>query len=91
MQEVCISLSALQQLITVHKKIVVTNSMELSSSWEAASCAATQKYPNILWNPKVYYRVHKTPPRQINPNHTTPFHFSKINFIIIHPPKSRSS
>jgi hypothetical protein len=27
-------------------------------SWEAASCAATQGLPSILWNQKVPYRVH---------------------------------
>jgi hypothetical protein len=51
--------------------------MQLNSSWEAASCAATQESIRILWKPKANFRVHKSPPlapilSQINPIHTNP-------------------
>jgi hypothetical protein len=70
--------------------------MDLSPSSEAANCAATQEFPNILWNPKVHYRAHKSPPlfsilRQIDPVHTTLRYLSKIYFNIVHPPMSWSS
>jgi hypothetical protein len=63
--------------------------MELSLSLEAASCAATQELPNILWNPK-------SPPlipflNQINSVYTTPSDLSLIHFNIIHPTKLWSS
>jgi hypothetical protein len=65
--------------------------MKLSPSGDAASCAATQEFPNILWNLKVHYRVHKSPPlarilRQINLVHTASSYLSNIHFNIIHPP-----
>jgi hypothetical protein len=66
----------------------VINSMELSPSSEAASRSATQEYPNILWNPKVRYRTHKS---HADPVDTTQSYFSKIRCNIILPPKSTSS
>jgi hypothetical protein len=67
--------------------------MEMSPSRETASCAATQVFPNILWNPKIHYRVHKSPRlvpilSQIDSVHTTPFNSSNIHFNIIHPSPS---
>jgi hypothetical protein len=70
--------------------------MELSPSWEAANCAATQELPSILWNAKVHYRVYISPPlipipTQINPIRTIPSYIPKIHFNIVHPPTSWSS
>ena len=63
--------------------------MKQSPSWEASRFSAVQEIPHMLWNRKIHYRIHKSPPRapilsQINPAHT-PSHFLRIHFNIILP------
>ena len=69
-------------------------SLELRS-WEANSSSAAQEIRGILWNPKVHYRIQKSPLlvpvwKHINPVHTNstsplPSCFLEIHFNIILP------
>jgi hypothetical protein len=70
--------------------------MELSPSLEDARPLATQEFPKISWDHKVYYHVHKGLPlvpllSQMNPVHITPSYSSKINGSNVLPPSCRSS
>jgi hypothetical protein len=65
-----------------------TNFMELSPFSLSASCGAAQELPNILRNPKVHYRVHKSRSlfsilSQISLFHTIPFYLSKVYLILL--------
>jgi hypothetical protein len=66
--------------------------MELSSTREPTSCASTHELSSIFMNPKVPYRIYKSPPQisnlsQINPVLNTSSYLSKINLNVIHPPR----
>jgi hypothetical protein len=58
--------------------------MEQSTSWEANSFAASKEFFRILLNPKVHYRIHKSPPpvsilSQLNLVHTlTPTSWTSV-------------
>ena len=70
--------------------------MEQSPSWEANWFSANQEIPQILWNTKVHYRIHKCPPpvpilSQLDLVRTPTSHFLKIHLNIILPSTPGSS
>ena len=69
--------------------------MESSPSSEANWFSATQEIPQIVWKPKVHYRIHKCLPpvpilSQVDLVHTPTSYFFKIYLTIILPSMTES-
>jgi hypothetical protein len=65
--------------------------MELSPSWEAENCAATQELPSVLWNPKFITPFTRALHWSLSWARSIPSYLSKIHFNIVHLPTSWSS
>jgi hypothetical protein len=71
-----------QDIMILFEKLVVTQ--------------LVKKYPTFLWNPKVHYRVHTSPPldpilSQLNPVRPIDPYLPKVHLNVIVPPTPRSS
>jgi hypothetical protein len=85
-----------QRIGTGLQFLALINTLKQTPSLEADSRSADQGISHLLWIPKAYYHVRKSPPlvyilSQMNLVHTITPYFFKINFNIIRSSTPRSS
>jgi hypothetical protein len=66
------------------------------SQWWISETQSVTAWNRVLWNAKVYYRVHNSPPTvsilsQMNPMYTTKPYLAKVYFTIVLPFAPKSS
>jgi hypothetical protein len=76
--------------------VLLTYSMVQDIIWKVTVTQHVEKYPAVLWNPKVHYRVHKSSPvdpilSQLNPVRPIDPFLRKVHLNVILPPTPRSS
>jgi hypothetical protein len=70
--------------------LLITNSTKQNLSSKPDSYLSSQEILGVLWNTKVHYRVHKSPPpvpilSHMNPVHILKIYYLQTNFNVILP------
>jgi hypothetical protein len=92
----------MQSIIFIIIIVVTTTTTTTTTPWcrilfeKPIIAQVVKKYPAFLWNPKVHYRVHTSPPldfilSQLNPVRPIDPYFPKVHLNVFLPPTPRSS